>query len=62
MGHKPLHSRQESLCDERQSNCKTLAEPVPPSPIDFAEPDEFDEQFRQANIEAVRRQMCGTTP
>lgn len=31
-------------------------------PIDFAEPDEFDEQFRQANIEAVRQQMRGTTP
>lgn len=31
-------------------------------PIDFAEPDESDEQFRQANVEAVRQQMFGTTP
>ena len=31
-------------------------------PIDFADPDEFDEQFRQANIEAVRQQMRGATP
>jgi hypothetical protein len=26
-------------------------------PIDFAEPDPFDEQFRRFNVEAVRRQM-----
>lgn len=31
-------------------------------PIDFAAPDEFDEQFRQANIEAVRQQMFGESP
>ena len=29
-------------------------------PIDFAEADLFDEEFRNANVEAVRRQMNET--
>ena len=28
-------------------------------PIEFSEPDAFDEEFRKSNIEAVRRQMSG---
>lgn len=27
-------------------------------PIDFAQPDAFDDEFRRFNIEAVRRQMA----
>lgn len=28
-------------------------------PIDFAEPDAFDQEFVRFNVEAVRRQMSG---
>jgi hypothetical protein len=53
---------ESETCDTAQSlddwsNWLTTIEPV-----DFAEPDAFDEQFRQANIEAVRQQMFGETP
>lgn len=29
-------------------------------PIEFSEADAFDDEFRQANIEAVRQQMTGS--